>query len=90
MTLSQDTLASFEGDHLLVAYPCVYNPRQRRITAVDGTGRQSYRQVQVMQLILWALELVRTVWRMSGYRCASWQPVRVQRRKCTYLTDLSI
>lgn len=46
--------------------------RQRQITAVDGTGRQHYRQVQVMQLMLWALELVRTVWRMPRYRRASW------------------
>jgi hypothetical protein len=50
--LSDDEAMRIEqGDHLLVAYPCGYNPRQRRITAVDGPGRQSYRQVQVMQLM---------------------------------------
>jgi len=67
-----DAVRIEQGDHLLVSYPCVYDPRQRRITAVDGTGRQHYRQVQVMQLMLWAFELVRTVWRMPRYRRASW------------------
>jgi transposase len=67
-----DAVRIEQGDDLLVSYPCVYDPRQRRITAVDGTGRQSYRQVQVMQLMLWALDLVRTVWRMPRYRRASW------------------
>jgi hypothetical protein len=52
------------GDHLLVSYPCVYDLRQRRITAVDVRGRQQYRHVQVIQLMLWALELARAVWRM--------------------------
>ncbi|MGH8070229.1 MAG: hypothetical protein ACRERE_34305 [Candidatus Entotheonellia bacterium] len=33
-----------QAEHLLVSYPCVYDTRQRRITAVDGTGRQHYRQ----------------------------------------------
>jgi transposase len=59
-----------QAEHLLVSYPCLYDTRQRRITAVDGTGRQSYRQVQIIQLMLWALELTRTVWRMPRYRRA--------------------
>jgi hypothetical protein len=63
-----------QAEHLLVSYPCVYDIRQRRITAVDGTGRQQYRQVQMIQLMLWALELARTVWRMPRYRRASWPP----------------
>ncbi len=67
-----DAVRIEQADHLLVSYPCVYDPRQRRITAVDGTGRQSYRQVQVIQLMLWALELVCTVWHMPRYRRASW------------------
>jgi hypothetical protein len=37
---------------------------------VDGTGRQQYHRVQVVQLRLWVLELVRTVWRMPAYRRA--------------------
>jgi hypothetical protein len=37
-----------QAERLLVAYPCVYDTRQRRITAVDGTGRQPYRQVQML------------------------------------------
>ena len=40
-----------QAEHLLVSYPCVYDTRQRRITAVDGTGRQHYRPVQVIQLM---------------------------------------
>ena len=59
-----------QAEHLLVSYPCVYDTRQRRITAVDGTGRQQYHRVQVVQLMLWALELVRTVWCMPAYRRA--------------------
>jgi transposase InsO family protein len=62
-----------QAEHLLVAYPCVYDTRQRRITAVDGTGRQQYHRVQMVQLMLWTLELVRTVWRMPQYRRASWR-----------------
>jgi hypothetical protein len=44
--------ASGRGGVELVSYPCVYDTRQRRITAVDGTGRQHYRQVQILQLML--------------------------------------
>ena len=61
-----------QAEHLLVAYPCVYDTRQRRITAVDGTGRQHYRQAQILQLMLWTLELARTVWQMPRYRRATW------------------
>ena len=39
------------ADHWLVSYPCVYNTRQRRITAVDAHGRQQYHHVQAMQLL---------------------------------------
>ena len=65
-----------QAEHLLVAYPCVYDTRQRQITAVDGPGRQQYRHVQMVQQMLWALELVRAVWRMPRYRRAS-SPRRV-------------
>jgi transposase InsO family protein len=61
-----------QAEHLLVAYPCVYDPRQRRITAVDEMGRQHYRQVQIIQLMFWALELAQTVWHMPRYRRATW------------------
>lgn len=57
-----------QGDHLLVSYPCVYDPRQRRITAVDAHGRQQYRHVQAIQLMLFTLGLIRLVWRMPLYR----------------------
>jgi transposase len=60
-----------QAEHLLVSYPCVYDTRQRRITAVDETGRQHYRQARMIQLMLWALELARTVWRMPRYRRTS-------------------
>jgi hypothetical protein len=65
-----DAVRIEQAEHLLVSYPCVYDTRQRRLTAVDGTGRQQYRYVQVVQLMLWTLELVRTVWRMPAYRRA--------------------
>jgi hypothetical protein len=53
-----------QGDHLLVSSPCVYDPRQRRITAIDAQGRQQYRQVPMVQLMLFTLGLVRSVGRM--------------------------
>jgi hypothetical protein len=61
-----------QAEHLLVSYPCVYDTRQRRISAVDGTGRQQYRRTQMIQLLFWALELARTVWPMPRYRRATW------------------
>jgi hypothetical protein len=68
--LYDEAVRGEQDEHLLVSYPCIYDTRQRRITAVDGTGRQQYHRVQVVQLMLWALELVRTVWRMPAYRRA--------------------
>jgi hypothetical protein len=56
-----------QADQLLVVYPCVYDTRQRRVTAVDAHGRQQYHYVQAMQLLLWAFELIRSVWRMPRY-----------------------
>jgi hypothetical protein len=56
------------GDHLLVSSPCVDEPGQRRITAVDAQGRQQYRHVQAIQVLLFTLGLVRSVGRMPLYR----------------------
>jgi transposase len=61
-----------QAEHLLVAYPCVYDTRQRRITAVDGTGRQQYHQAPMLQLMLWTLKLARPVWHMPRYRQGPW------------------
>jgi hypothetical protein len=36
-----DAVRVEQAEHLLVSYPCVYDTRQRRITAVDGTGPSS-------------------------------------------------
>jgi hypothetical protein len=57
-----------QSEQVVVSYPCVYDPRQQRITEVDASGRQQYSQVPVMQLVLLALVLGRTVWRMPLYR----------------------
>jgi hypothetical protein len=57
-----------QSEQLVVSYPCVYDPRQQRIMEVDASGRQQYSQVPVMQLVLLALVLGRTVWRMPLYR----------------------
>jgi hypothetical protein len=59
-----------QADQLLVSYPCVYDTTRRRITAVAAHGRQQYRSCPVIQLMLWGLEFVRTVWRMPLYRWA--------------------
>jgi hypothetical protein len=56
-----------QADQLLVVYPCVYDTRQRRITEVDARGRQQYHDVQAIQLLLWTLELIRSIWRMPRY-----------------------
>jgi hypothetical protein len=67
-----DAVRIEQDDHLIVAYPCVYDPKQRRITAVDEQGRQQYRHFQAVQLVLFALEIVRSVWRMPLYRWSRW------------------
>jgi transposase len=63
-----DAVRIEQGDHLLVSYPCVYDPRQRLITAVDAQGRQQYHQVPMVQFMLFTLGLIRSVWRMPLYR----------------------
>ena len=63
-----DVVRIEQGEHVVVSYPCVYDPRQRRITDVDARGRQQYGDVPIMQLVLFTLALVRTVWRLPRYR----------------------
>jgi hypothetical protein len=63
-----DDLVRIEhAEHVAVAYPCVYAPRQRRIIKVDARGRQQWGQGSMIQLVWWALALERTVWRMPRY-----------------------
>ncbi len=61
-----------QADHLLVSYPCIYDPGRRRIITIDGQGRQQYRQAQVVQLALVSVELMRSVWRMPLYQRGRW------------------
>jgi hypothetical protein len=63
-----DVVRIEQGEQTVVSYPCVYDPRQRRLIAIDARGRQRYCEVPVMQLVLWTLALGRTVWRMPRYR----------------------
>ena len=63
----EELVRTEHAEHVEVAYPCVYDPRQRRITKVDARGRQQWGQVPMMQLVLWTLALERTVWRMPLY-----------------------
>ena len=63
-----DVVRIEHGEQAVVSYPCVYDPRQRRIIEVDARGRQQYSHIPVVQLVLWTLALVRTVWRMPRYR----------------------
>jgi transposase len=63
-----DVVRIEQGEQTVVSYPCVYDPRQRRLIAIDARGRQQYGEVPVMQLVLWTLALVRTVWPMPRYR----------------------
>ena len=62
--IDDEALRIEQAEQLLVSDPGVYDTRQRRITAVDGAGRQQYRYVQAVQRMLWTLELVRPVWHM--------------------------
>jgi hypothetical protein len=35
-----DLLRIEQAEQMVVSYPCVYDPRQRRITEIDALGRQ--------------------------------------------------
>jgi hypothetical protein len=63
----EDLVRIEHAEHVQVAYPCVYDPRQRRLTKVDAHGRQQWGQVPMLQLVLWALTVERTVWHMPRY-----------------------
>jgi hypothetical protein len=65
-----DMLRIERAEHVLVTYPCGYDTQQQRITAIDGTQRHQYHQVQVIQWVLFALEIANTVWRRPLYRRA--------------------
>lgn len=67
-----DALRIEKEDQLLVSYPCVYDPRQRRVTAVDEGGRQQYRRFRWLHLMLFTLGAVRWVWRFPHYRRSRW------------------
>jgi hypothetical protein len=67
---SDRIIAHHNAEHLLVSYPCIYDTTRRRITAVAEHGRQPYHSFPMLQLMLWALEIVHTVWRMPPYRWA--------------------
>jgi hypothetical protein len=68
LLIYDEALRIKQADQLLVSYPCVYDTTRRRITAVAEQGRQQYRSFQVIQLMLWALEIMHAVWRMPPYR----------------------
>jgi hypothetical protein len=57
--------------------------RQRRITAIDHAQRHQDHQMQAIQLVLFALELVRMVWRMPLYHRAPWPRQALQARQLT-------
>jgi len=63
-----DALRIEREDQLIVSYPCVYDPRQRRITSVEEKGRQQYRRFRILQLRLFTLGMVRWVWNLPHAR----------------------
>ena len=73
-----DALRIEQKDHLIVSYPCVYAPKQRRITSVEEKGRQQRQHFEAIQLALFVLEVVRSVWRMPPYRWSRWPRRAVQ------------
>jgi hypothetical protein len=76
-----DAVRIEQGEHLLVLYPCVYDTGRRRITNIDARGRQPYHQLQVLQLALWTLDLMRSVWRMPPYQRRRWPQQDPQARQ---------
>ncbi len=70
--IDDDAIRVEQAEHLLVSYPCVYDTVRRRITGIDARGRQQYYQFQVLQLALWTLDLIRSVWRMPPYQRRRW------------------
>jgi hypothetical protein len=62
LVLYDDALRVEQAEHLIVLYPCLHDPTQRRIMTVDAQGRQPYRHFPVLQLALFTLELLRVVW----------------------------
>jgi transposase InsO family protein len=62
--IDEDRLRIKRAEHVLVIYPCGDDTRQRRITAIDHAPRHPYHQIHAIQLVLYALEIVRTVWGM--------------------------
>ena len=67
-----DALRIEQKDQLIVSYPCGYDTKQRRITSVQEEGRQQHQHFEAIQLALFVLEIVRTVWRMPPYRWPRW------------------
>jgi transposase len=63
----EDLVRIEHPEHVQVAYPCVYDARLRRLTKVDARGRQQWGQGPLIQLMLWALAVERTVWHMPRY-----------------------
>ena len=61
-----------QAEHLIVLYPCLYDPTQRRLITVDAQGRQQYRHFPMLQLALFTLERLRVVWKMLPYRRSPW------------------
>jgi Homeodomain-like domain-containing protein len=68
--ISDEALRIEHAEHLLVSSPCIDDTTRRRITAVAEHGRPPYHAFPMIQLRLWALEIMPPVWRMPPYRWA--------------------
>ena len=53
-------------------------PHQRRITAVDESERHQYHHVQVIQLVVFTLEIVQAIWCMPWDHRAKWSRQALQ------------
>jgi len=62
--IADDRLRIERAEHVLVTSPCDDDTRQRRITVIDGTQRRQYHRVPMVQSVVFAWEIARTVWRM--------------------------
>jgi hypothetical protein len=87
--LDDDRLRIERAEHVLVTYPCRDDTQQRRITAIQSAQRHQSYQVQAIQLVVFALDIVRTVWRVPFYHRAPWPRQVLQAPQLTLFAHLT-
>jgi hypothetical protein len=81
--IDDDRLRMEWAERLLVSSPGGDDTRQRRITAIDHAPRHQGHPMQPIPLVVFALEIVRMVWRMPVYLRVPWPRQALQARQLT-------